>query len=577
MGIIIQQLLSSSKRLLPNVSSQAESTTDLTGILSIAVILAIIIIGVLIILFLIKIGKENKKNEKHALGLPPGSIRAIIALTVIVSFVLLALYFYLTADTASRNDLAKTVLTLLGTLVVAVSSFYFGIKATEQGSKIAQDAFNNINENYTTENKITEQIIIEAIANNKGNWLETYKCTDIKLGKKVSKETQFELNCIVFIVKKKDSSIEKQYEIPPLIPYNSQGKEYKIPTDVAVQTVDTITSKFIGLPIARQKQILKSVKEELIPHWVTEFDNLQSVSIGQKIVEGEPQKFFSFIFQVEAKKPLTEIQNKVPPYIEYEFEGINYFLPTDIEEVGETTAEAYKATKNKIVINSQPYQPGCSIGRVTSSKSRQSTGTLGLKVQKKNSNLGDPKYILSCYHVLCSEELGMNELSFKSDSSSATIFAPGPKDGAGELIAHVKEGALSPTMDAAIAMIDNNILVDSIPYETFEKPTEIRKLNDNDEKTLSVKLIGRTSNVQFGRVIENWTFTNLKYSNSNLKHSISGVIMTTKISKSGDSGAAVFDREGKVIGIVVSGNSKYTYIIPITRIFNNLNLELCDS
>jgi len=96
---------------------------------------------------------QSKKNGNEALGLPKGSVRAIIAILFIVFFMLLAVIFYFDENMNTHNaDLAKQILTILGTLVTAVSAFYFGSKATEQGHTIAMDAFKsfqNDNANQT--------------------------------------------------------------------------------------------------------------------------------------------------------------------------------------------------------------------------------------------------------------------------------------------------------------------------------------------------------------------------------------------------------------------------------------------
>jgi IPT/TIG domain len=76
-------------------------------------------------------------DKTQALGLPEGSIRAVIALALIVLFAIVAFSLYgdlskpLPAGTErdrSAVDFAKQLLTLVGTLVTAVASFYFGAK-----------------------------------------------------------------------------------------------------------------------------------------------------------------------------------------------------------------------------------------------------------------------------------------------------------------------------------------------------------------------------------------------------------------------------------------------------------------
>jgi hypothetical protein len=73
-------------------------------------------------------------DKNQALALPEGSIRAVIALSLIVLFAILSVYLYSTllnkpADTPNV-DFAKQLLVLVGTLVTSVAGFYFGSRAT---------------------------------------------------------------------------------------------------------------------------------------------------------------------------------------------------------------------------------------------------------------------------------------------------------------------------------------------------------------------------------------------------------------------------------------------------------------
>lgn len=104
----------------------------------------------------------NLTNKTHALGLPEGSIRAIIAICLIILFVIMSiflfdslspkiteieegsLFFYNgtfinmtgkayvpTEATDSQINLANDLITTVGTLVVALAGFYFGTRSVE--------------------------------------------------------------------------------------------------------------------------------------------------------------------------------------------------------------------------------------------------------------------------------------------------------------------------------------------------------------------------------------------------------------------------------------------------------------
>lgn len=83
-------------------------------------------------------------DPREALGLPPGSVRALLALLLLVIFASMTVFFFGALRNAPPNvengaaaDIAKQVLTILGTLLAAVSGFYFGTTSTTNAAKIA--------------------------------------------------------------------------------------------------------------------------------------------------------------------------------------------------------------------------------------------------------------------------------------------------------------------------------------------------------------------------------------------------------------------------------------------------------
>src|SRR5262249_50827786 len=123
----------------------------------------------------------NLANPREALGLPEGSVRSVIALSLIVLFAIVAIYVYTNTDkppiaqisglteqskteflsklpnsllittvsngatgeaqrytvyyrdiNTQAEDIGKQLLTLIGTLVTSVASFYFGSKSAVQ-------------------------------------------------------------------------------------------------------------------------------------------------------------------------------------------------------------------------------------------------------------------------------------------------------------------------------------------------------------------------------------------------------------------------------------------------------------
>ncbi|MES1159853.1 MAG: hypothetical protein ABUM51_03785 [Bacteroidota bacterium] len=202
--------------------------------------IAVYLNGLIVIFLLIYVARKSPKDKQFALGLPDGSVRAIIAILAIVFYILASVSLSLLS---TRSTIPTDVTKTLGTLVVAISAFYFGSKTAEQGSKTATENLTTILNNTppgatdNTANNVPLAIIQQAITANKTTWMGVYNCTNVIPGKKKTQDTQHDVDCIVFVVKEKFSpeTGSPVKPIPPIIPYSSGGKQYNIPTDVLKQ------------------------------------------------------------------------------------------------------------------------------------------------------------------------------------------------------------------------------------------------------------------------------------------------------------------------------------------------------
>ena len=92
------------------------------GLPALALLSIILLLGALLI-FTTLINAIGLSDKNSALGLPDGSVRAILALA------LLGLFAILASSVLTENavdEFGKQILTLVGTLMTAVISFYFG-------------------------------------------------------------------------------------------------------------------------------------------------------------------------------------------------------------------------------------------------------------------------------------------------------------------------------------------------------------------------------------------------------------------------------------------------------------------
>jgi hypothetical protein len=100
------------------------------------IILLVGLIGLVAVLALLvevyrRVGDLDKQ---YPLGLPQGTIQAVIALSVILIFAIIGVYLYASAAATDKHEVGIQLLTTTSTLVVAVASFYFGAKSTRDAA-----------------------------------------------------------------------------------------------------------------------------------------------------------------------------------------------------------------------------------------------------------------------------------------------------------------------------------------------------------------------------------------------------------------------------------------------------------
>lgn len=105
-------------------------------ILGLLIILGVSILTVLLFIMAATFSKLDLTDVRQALGLPPGSVRAMIALLLILIWAIVSIFVFRSvsfpassggqAASADGVKLAQQLFTTMSTLVVAISAFYFG-------------------------------------------------------------------------------------------------------------------------------------------------------------------------------------------------------------------------------------------------------------------------------------------------------------------------------------------------------------------------------------------------------------------------------------------------------------------
>ena len=205
-----------------------------------------------------------------------------------------------------------------------------------------------------------------------------------------------------------------------------------------------------------------------------------------------------------------------------------------------------------------------------------SVGTFGCVV--KDTNTPPNYFLLSCMHVLC----GNNNYAY-ANSSNVTIIDFTNKNH----IADLFQGFRTNLMDAAIA----NLAVSGSNFDnSFLGCKNItRPLTDADVKKTAVSLIGYNIflddpiAMQQNGYVFNIGFSTSFNDDNNTLCQFNDLIVLTQNGSNGEnktltyggySGSLVIDNNNQPIGMVVGGDTQYTYAIPIDTILKTFNVTI---
>lgn len=98
------------------------------------VVLSLIAVVVTLAMLVVVYALFGLHDRKQALGLPDGSVRALVAMMLLIVLAIFAGYYFDHLDRTAREgqaDFAKQVISVIATLVTAVVSFYFASRTSQ--------------------------------------------------------------------------------------------------------------------------------------------------------------------------------------------------------------------------------------------------------------------------------------------------------------------------------------------------------------------------------------------------------------------------------------------------------------
>ena len=221
--------------------------------------------------------------------------------------------------------------------------------------------------------------------------------------------------------------------------------------------------------------------------------------------------------------------------------------------------------------------PAANIGNT----STQLRGTLGCIVRRKNQT--NPLF-LTCYHVVKpAGNQSWDSYDRGRQTDSDRIESP---NASGDVVARILEAKRNLTVDVALLEpIEDLFRIASLSIQGIGRVTQHRPVTDLDVNTCVVRKVGINSQpapngtfsrLTTGTIVGRDQIKTVAYSDGDFRlFSLLQIKSTSSIpfSLPGDSGSLVVDEHNFGVGIVVAGDSTFSYALALDTVFSQFNLD----
>lgn len=291
----------------------------------------------------------------------------------------------------------------------------------------------------------------------------------------------------------------------------------------------------------------------------TKAGNIQGFGIAERITKGQKLGDLALKVYVERKLPKSKVDSLVPEKVK--MPGLDEPVFTDVEEIGKVQLEANTARH-------RPAMPGCGVGHF-----EVEVGTFGCLVRKR----GKPDlYVLSNSHVLANEGLGAaGDIILQAGKHDGGLQ---PDDVLCELAEWVPfqfdEDGFPNLVDAAIAKVRKPAEVTSA-VNLIGVP---KGFSTVVRRGMKVRKCGRTTDLTVGEIKDVDYRLPMFYKQpgggAQGRVGLRDQVLCTRFTAPGDSGSAVFNMDGKVVGLHFAGSPSASIFNRIGNVLDALELEL---
>lgn len=300
-------------------------------------------------------------------------------------------------------------------------------------------------------------------------------------------------------------------------------------------------------------EIAKQAMEEA-SGWINATE-VQGVAVGTKLFGASDTGKPCITVYVNKKIPLDDVDNPIPSSFTF---STGEVVDLDVEEVGELEAQS------RFTRRVRPIFSGLSIAHHD-----RLPGTLGLIVRSKHSPYR--YYAMSCAHVIAPYPISVSEEVYQPYKPESRDEFESYHIGSfhKSIPLNFSSSGYPNSYDVALAELSNETTFSvNVPYIGA-----LRGVSGRISQNMFVKVIGMVSGRSAGQVLKPNFRARLNYYDAQGVKQTAGfqnVVLCTRYSEAGDSGAAVLNASDKLVGMHIGGSNSHSIfcrIIPALNLF----------
>ncbi|MDR7209897.1 hypothetical protein [Flavobacterium piscis] len=269
--------------------------------------------------------------------------------------------------------------------------------------------------------------------------------------------------------------------------------------------------------------------------WFKTYSGLRGVHVGKKTVKGKLTPSYSFVFHVDTKS--KAIKKEIPKQLYIVRDGIRIYVPTDVVEAGGLELQGVK------------------VGDTAQNNTSGLAGTISLYFENTRG-----VFLGSNMHVLAPQLLAHRQILYdvrrEPQNDQKIIIYDSIIESTAKLFIAKFNG-----IDFGFARVSNPLLIEKT-IKQFGPVTGYISLNSSNSHSFKMSFQGITSGLRQCKVLNFDAVKDTQFKNIFLTN----LIRLNRCTELGDSGAPLFDSQGRIAGAMVGFDKDSSYALHIDDI-----------